>query len=67
MENIVSSAEVEKVSNKILSILLGMFVICALLNNSGIPALNKLGFLGLLSIFGMGAFFYYPYYQLILE
>ncbi|HGA0509159.1 TPA: O-antigen ligase family protein [Bacillus pacificus] len=57
MENIISSTEVEKVSNKILSILLSMFIICAILNNSGIPVLNKLGFLSLLSIFGMGAFF----------
>ena len=57
IENIISSTEVEKVSNKILSILLSMFIICAILNNSGIPVLNKLGFLSLLSIFGMGAFF----------
>ncbi|PER82241.1 O-antigen ligase family protein [Bacillus cereus] len=57
MEKSISSTEVEKVSSKIISMLLGTFIICAMFNNSAIPILSKLGFFGLLSIFGMGLFF----------
>lgn len=56
MEKIIPPIEIERFSNKILSIFIVLATTCSIFNNSAINALNKLGFLGTLMTLGIGVF-----------